>query len=241
MTEAAYLAYQLSDLDAARRLLDLVTTLATDVSDPEVQMRLGVIRGCVALAAGDADARDDTLRHVDVGLQRGLEEPTSQAYSNIAYLDVEQRRFAAAEQLMVTSLQFAHDHEQRICATWQTGARSRLNLLRGHWQAAVEDADRVLESSSAALSRTWPMITRGLVAVRAGELDDQHLLDDAFDMALRIGEPLRLLPAASALLERSWVTGASEERIGLIGDLAEQFAPRPEGLEWALGDLLVWM
>jgi DNA-binding CsgD family transcriptional regulator len=173
-------------------------------------------------------------------MRHGLEEPTSQAFSNITYLDVEQRRFAAAEQMMATSLQFAHDHEQRICVTWQTGARSRLNLLRGNWQAAVEDADRVLECSSAPLGRTWPMITRGLVAVRAGGVDD-HILDHAFEMALRISDPLRLLPAASALLERSWVTGVGEERAGLIGELAMRFAARPEGLEWALGDLLVWL
>jgi DNA-binding CsgD family transcriptional regulator len=236
----AYLAYQLGDLEAARRLLDQATTIATDVSDPEVQVRLGVIRCCVALATGDEDARDDMLRHVEVGMRHGLEEPSSQAFSNITYLDVEQRRFAAAEQMMATSLQFAQDHEQRICVTWQTGARSRLNLMRGNWEAAVEDADRVLECASAPLGRTWPMITRGLVAVRAGRVDD-HTLDDAFDLALRISDPLRLLPAASALLERSWVTGTGEERTGLIGELAERFAARPEGLEWALGDLLVWL
>jgi DNA-binding CsgD family transcriptional regulator/tetratricopeptide (TPR) repeat protein len=237
----AYLAYQLGDLDDARRLLDRATTIAADVSDPEVQMRLGVIRGCVALATGDEDARDDMLRHVEIGMRHGLEEPSSQAFSNITYLDVEQRRFAAAEQMMATSLQFAQDHEQRICITWQTGARSRLNLLRGNWQAAVEDADRVLECSSAPLGRTWPMITRGLVAVRGRGVDDGHLLDDAFEMALRISDPLRLLPAASALLERSWVTGVGEERAGVIGELAGRFAIRSEGLEWALGDLLVWM
>jgi DNA-binding CsgD family transcriptional regulator/tetratricopeptide (TPR) repeat protein len=237
----AYLAYQLGDLDATRRLLGQATTVATDVSEPEVQVRLGVIQGCLALATGDEDARDDMLRHIEVGMRHGLEEPASQAFSNITYLDVEQRRFAAAEQMMATSLQFAQDHEQRICVTWQTGARSRLHLLRGDWQAAVEDANRVLDCSSAPLGRTWPMITRGLVAVRARGVDDEHLLDDAFELALRISDPLRLLPAASALLERSWVTGGGEERAGLIGELAERFAARPEGLEWALGDLLVWL
>jgi DNA-binding CsgD family transcriptional regulator/tetratricopeptide (TPR) repeat protein len=236
----AYLAYQLGDLDAARRLLDQATTVASGVREPEVQVRLGVIRGCVDLATGDEDARGDILRHVEVGMRHGLEEPASQALSNITYLDVEQRRFAAAEQMMATSLQLARDHEQRICVTWQTGARSRLNLLRGDWQAAVEDADRVLECASAPLGRTWPMITRGLVAVRAGRVDDQ-ILDDAFELALRISDPLRLLPAASALLERSWVTGTGEERAGLIGELAGRFAARPQGLEWALGDLLVWL
>jgi DNA-binding CsgD family transcriptional regulator len=236
----AYLAYQLGDLDVARRLLDLATTIATNVSDPEVQTRLGVIRGCVALATGDEGARDAILRYVEIGMRHGLEEPSSQAFSNITYLDVEQRRFAAAEQMMATSLQFAQDHEQRICVTWQTGARSRLNLLRGNWQAAIEDADRVLGCSSAPLGRTWPMITRGLVRARAGGVDDDTL-DQAFELALRIGDPLRLLPAAAALLERSWVTGAGEERAGLICELADRFVARPEGLEWALGDLLVWM
>ncbi|HEX6246610.1 MAG TPA: AAA family ATPase [Nocardioidaceae bacterium] len=238
----AYLAYQLGDLSTARRLLDLAETIAGDSTVPEVQVRLGVIRGAMALAAGEESARDDLLRHADVGLRHGLEEPTSQAYSNLAYLDVEQRRFAAAEDLMAMSLPFARDHEQRICLTWQTGARSRMHLLRGDWTAALEDADRVLGCPSAPVSRTWPMLTRGLVAIRTHGVDaDHHVLDEAYDMALRIGDPLRLLPAASGLLERSWVTGAADDRVGEIHDLADRFAARPEGVEWALGELLVWI
>lgn len=237
----AYLAYQLGDLRAAERLIDLATTTARDVPDAQVQVRLGLTRGAVALAAGDVSARDTMLHQAEAGLRHGLEEPTSQAYSNIVYLDVEQRRFADAEQLMVTSLPFALEHEQRICINWQTGARSRMNLLRGDWRASVEDAERVLDCASAPLSRTWPMITRGLVAVRTGDVSDQGLLDDAFEQALLIGDPMRLLPACSALLERGWVTGDREEREPLVADLAERFAPRPEGLEWAVGDLLVWM
>ena len=237
----AYLAYQVGDLRTAERLMDLATAIAADVTAPEVQMRLGVIRGATALAAGDESARDDLLRHIETGLQHGLEEPTSQAYSNITYLDVEQRRLTAAEEMMATSLRFAVEHEQPICINWQTGARSRLNLLRGNWQASVEDANRVLDSASAPLARTWPMISRGLVAVRTGASEDQHLLDEAFDQALQIGDPLRLLPAASALLERSWITRTSEQRLELVRELAERFAGNPQGLEWAVGDLVVWM
>lgn len=237
----AYLAYQLGDLPSARRLLDLATTIGGDVTDPELQVRLGVVRGAIALAAGDESARDELLRHAQVGLRHGLEEPTSQAYSNLAFLDVEQRRFAAAEQLMATSLRFAREHEQRLCLTWQTGARSRMHLLRGDWAAAEEDADRVLECPSAPLGRTWPMLTRGLVAVRTSGVDEGHVLDDAYDLALRIKDPLRLLPAASAVLERSWVTGVPEERVAEIGELAQRYAADPVGVEWALGDLLVWM
>ena len=237
----AYLAYQLGDLARAGRLVDLATATAGDAPDAEVRVRLGVIGGALALAGGDVTARETILRHAATGLRHGLEEPTSQAYSNVTYLDVEQRRFAEAEELMATSLRFARDHEQRICINWQTGARSRLNLLRGDWSASVEDADRVLGSASAPLSRTWPMITKGLVGVRTGDVDRQHLLDDAFEQARRIGDPLRLLPACSALLERSWVTGVVEPRTALITDVAEELAPRSEGLEWAVGDLLVWM
>ncbi|HEU4513087.1 MAG TPA: AAA family ATPase [Nocardioidaceae bacterium] len=237
----AYLAYQVGDLRTAERLMDLAAATAADVVAPDVQMRLGVIRGATALAAGDVSARDDLLRHIDSGRRHGLEEPTSQAYSNLTYLDVEQRRLTAAEEMMATSLRYAVEHEQPICINWQTGARSRLNLMRGNWQASVEDANRVLGSSSAPLARTWPMISRGLVAVRTGDSEDEHLLDDAFDQALRIGDPLRLLPAASALLERSWVTGAEEPRVGVVLELVERFAGNPQGLEWAVGDLLVWM
>jgi DNA-binding CsgD family transcriptional regulator/tetratricopeptide (TPR) repeat protein len=237
----AYLAYQAGAMDVATRLVATATSIAEDVADEEIKVRVGIVRAAVALALGDQGAREELLGWIRTGVQHGLEEPTSQGYSNIVYLDVEQRRFDDAEQMMAIGLRFAHEHEQPICINWQTGARSRMRLMRGEWRDAVADANLVLGAGAALLSRTWPMITRGLVAVRTGEPSDHQLLDEAFDLARQIRDPARLLPAASALLERSWIRGQADPQCEVVAEIAEACAAGSPALGWALGDLLVWM
>jgi DNA-binding CsgD family transcriptional regulator len=112
-----------------------------------------------------------------------------------------------------------------------------LNLLRGDWAAAVEDSETVLTMPSAPLARTWPSLIRGLVKLRSGQ-DAEPDLDDSWELAHRLGEPLRLLPAASAVLEQAWLLGTSDPRVdAAVAMLHDISAP---GLAWARGDLAVW-
>ncbi len=110
--------------------------------------------------------------------------------------------------------------------------------MAGDWASAAADADAVLDAPSAPLARTWPHLVRALVALRRGE-DAGTDLDDAWALAVRLGEPIRILPAAAALAERTWLTGEADERVAAAwGLLREHTEP---GLEWARGDLAVWL
>ena len=80
----------------------------------------------------------------------------SACYSDLAYLDVEQRRFRAAEHVLDESLPFSTERDIPICRHWQTGVRSRLHLSNGHWGAALEDAEQVLEGRGMPLATLWP-------------------------------------------------------------------------------------
>ena len=69
---------------------------------------------------------------------------------------------------------------------------------------------------------------------RGGDADAD--LDGGWRLARRYAEPIRLLPAAPALIERAWLRGTVEPaRGGLPGCLA---AATGAGLEWARGELL---
>src|SRR5512145_3535430 len=112
------------------------------------------------------------------------------------------------------------------------GARGRLQLLQGDWDAAEAEAERVLAAPSAALARTWPHLVRGLVRLRRGT-DPGRDLDDAWTLAHRFGEPLRLLPAAAALVERVWLCDVPDQRVA--DALAMLRRTDVVGLEWARG------
>jgi DNA-binding CsgD family transcriptional regulator len=58
-------------------------------------------------------------------------------------------------------------------------------------------------------------------------------------LACRFSEPIRMLPVAAAIIEHSWLTGKSDER---ISECRELLTGGPiAGLEWSRGELAVWL
>jgi DNA-binding CsgD family transcriptional regulator len=108
----------------------------------------------------------------------------------------------------------------------------------GEWDDAAADADRVLDAPSAPLARTWPSLIRALVALRRNGTG-VDALNDAWTLACRFAEPIRILPVAAAIAEMSWITGVSDDRIGECRELL--IGGPVVGLEWSRGELAVWM
>src|SRR4029077_11269754 len=158
----------------------------------------------------------------------------SGGYTQLTYFDVEQRRLGVASDLLERSIPLMVEHDLPICRVVQLGARSRLKLLMGDWDDALADADEVLEIPSAPLARTWPLLIRGVVSLRRTG-DDAGGLEDAWQLACRFGELVRMLPVASAIVERAWLTGTVDPRVDECPSLLGS-AP-VTGLEWARGGL----
>jgi DNA-binding NarL/FixJ family response regulator len=231
----AYLAVQVSDLEKARLLLKEATAISDESSDTTLLKRIQIIDAVCRVAEGEKDARSDILRLVRGG--ETFDDNMSSGFSNLVYSDVEYRRLSEAQAVLAESLPLTVEWDLPICHVWQMGARGRLHLIDGDWSSAVRDADTVLDMKSAPLARTWPNLVRGLVNLRRGD-EAGHDLDDAWDLAQRLGEPLRLLPAGAALVERAWLRGSSDASVDDAIAMLEQIDS--PGLQWARGELAVW-
>ncbi|TDO18578.1 regulatory LuxR family protein [Mycobacterium sp. BK086] len=232
----AYLAMQASDLVTAGSLARRAAEIAETSGEAALGVRVAIIDGICSVMRGLTSGRDDILsilrsapKHLDVIYSSG--------YSNLTYLDVEERRLAAASDLLDVSIQLTVERDLPVCRVWQQGSRARLHLMRGDWSEASGDAADVLDVRCAPLARFWPSLVRGLVALRstARGADD---IADAWQLATRYGEPLRLIPAAAALTEFGWLTG---EPVSL--DRYHRLIEGPElpGLSWARGELASWL
>ena len=233
----SYLSLQASDLDGTRSLASRAAEVAETIDEPMLAVRVQLLEAIGDLLAGEPVGRETTVAILAEGHEQ-FDEIYSGGYSNLSYLDVEQRRFSDAAKVLGYSLPMTIERDLPICRVWQLGSRGRMKLMEGRWDEAVEDADAVLSWPSAPLARTWPHLVRGLVALRRGaDADDD--LDQAWRLARRFGEPLRVLPAATALAERVWLTGESDDRVdegrALLADA------HGAGLEWARGDLATWL
>jgi DNA-binding CsgD family transcriptional regulator len=233
----AFLALQLNDVERARAYASQAAAASESAHDDALAVRLGLIEGLGALMADEPVGRELIGSILRPAAER-FDEVYSTGYSNLSYLDIEQRRLGAAAAMLDVSLPLTIEHDVPICHVWQLGTRGRLHLLRGDWTAAVADADAVLAAPSAPLARTWPLLVRGLVALRrTGEPSTD--LDRAWELASRLGEPMRLLPAAAALAEQAWLTGIGDERLDACRALVD-IVDRP-GLEWGRGGLIIWL
>ena len=76
-----------------------------------------------------------------------------------------------------------------------------------------------------------------LVALRRGGDADPDL-EEAWRLALRFGEPIRLLPVLPRLSSAPWLLGGDDDR---LADAARCSRDARVGLEWARGELAVWL
>ncbi len=233
----AYLAVQASDLDGAKTLISRAREIADRTGDSDLNIRVSLIENYCVVLNGDDSGREEILSILNAG-PKHINELYSGGWSNITYFDVEQRRLDVAADLLDISIPLMHEHDLPICRVWQLGSRARLQLMMGEWDDATVDADRVLDGPSAPLARTWPHLIRGLIALRRHGAGADSL-DDAWRLACRFSEPIRMLPVAAAIVELSWATGVSDHRISQCRELLTD-GPIA-GLEWSRGELAVWL
>jgi DNA-binding CsgD family transcriptional regulator len=232
-----FLAVHATDLDLAGAHLERARALADVSGDRSLAARAELVDGVRAVLAGDLAGRERILSVLG-DAPTHLDEIHSSGYSNLTFLDIEQRRLDDAAALLDLSIPLMVEHDLPICRVWQLGSRGRLALMTGAWDDAVADADDVLSRNSAPLARLWPHLVRGLIALRrTGDAGPD--LEEAWALASRYGEPIRQLPAAAALAERAWITGRTDERVDEWVTLLEG-SPRT-GLEWSRGELAVWL
>ncbi|MGW5312087.1 AAA family ATPase [Nocardia thailandica] len=235
----AYLAYMRSDAELARACLDEVR--ATGEHEELLRLRTLVVNAANELVCGDDDARTRLFDHLESARVLGFDELASTVYSNVATLDVEHGRYRAAERVLEESLPFTVERDIPICRHWQTAVRSRLQLVKGHWNAALEDANTVLVDDGMPVAALWPHLVRALVPLRRGEDVPVEELDRAWTLAERLDEPLRRLAVLAALAEVSWTTGRADRRVTVDAvDELRRCAAVP-GTSWGAGNLAVWL
>jgi DNA-binding CsgD family transcriptional regulator len=234
----AYLAFQRSEYALSAACSDDGLRIGHASGIDALVVRAGIVRAATDLAHGEADAREELLGQIERARATGLEELASTGYTNLSYLDVDQRRLSMAESVLEESLALTVERDIPICNHWQTAVRSRLRMLEGRWDAALEDADACLRRPGMAVAQLWPTIVEGLVLLRR-QGSDEGRLDEAWQLAQSLDEPLRRLPVLAALAERTWLTGIPDARVGKAAEGAWVSGDR--STTWVTGDLALWL
>ena len=183
-----FLAAWRGDTAEARRSGDRAARIADELGDDvgcAAPRRSGSrSRGC---STATWAARADLLAAADVGLRHRLDDLATTPMSNLCHYDVEQGRFAEAEESVADALRISEERDTPSCTAWQLGVRARLRLLQGRWAEAEDDARAVLASGDLPLGRLWPHLVLGMLAARR----DGAAGEPAPGRAVAAGEPAR--------------------------------------------------
>jgi DNA-binding CsgD family transcriptional regulator/tetratricopeptide (TPR) repeat protein len=236
LTTQAYFAAMTRDFTRAAALLSQAGECAGTAGDPTLVVRVAVIEGFRAAQAGDNAGREAMLS-VLKSVPQHFDEIYGFGCTHLSFVDIEQRRLNQAAEVLDIITRPSADRDVPLSRLWQLANRARLKLLVGDWDDALVDAETVLDSTRAPLTRTWPLLVRSLISLRRDGTGVDGI-DEAWRLLCQYGEPLRSFPAA-AIAERAWLTGTPDDR---LDECRTGLDSGPvDGLEWARGELVMWL
>jgi len=174
-----------------------------------------------------------------VALENGLIGLAGSIQQEVAGAPLWQRRYEAADHSLRAALAFHSDHGLELYRQYVLSWLATCAFEQGRWDEAVDWADEVIRTPRASISpRILALTTVGLVRARRGDPDPWSPLDEAYELAMRSGEPRRIAPPSAARAEAAWLEGRDSE-IAELTDVAYALA-EARGDGGIIGMLGVW-
>jgi DNA-binding CsgD family transcriptional regulator/tetratricopeptide (TPR) repeat protein len=234
-----YIGFQAQDVDLSDRCAAEAREIAAAHGDGDLGHRslLAGLKGGALVDAGGA--RGELLDAIAEARLAGVDDAVGTAYTNLVDALLEQRRLDTGGQLLDEALAFSTLRDIPICEHWETGLRSRLRLMEGRWEAALEDAAEAMERVGMPLATFWPQVATALVHLRRdGRTDD---IVGAWALAESVDESLKRLAVLSARAERWWLTGTPDELVRERAAVELERAAQLPATQWSLGELALWL
>ncbi len=171
-----------------------------------------------------------------VALDAGEVEHACRAYINIAWHFIDVLRFAEAERIVEDAIELADEAEFDGFLRYLQVTRSMVYLALGRWREVEREVPWADDAEP--IVRCPALIVLGTVRVRRGQEDGEQLLEQAWQIAQRLGEAQRLGPAAAALLEAAWLRG-DVSRVAVVAPAYEEV--RRYGRLSAAAEFGYWM
>ncbi len=195
--------------------------------------------GCAHIQQGDERGWAELQESLRVAREHHLHADVARAYSNLAELSIEERRFEGVERWLEEGVAYSEERDLgalRLCAlVW----RSHLRVLQARWADAARDIDQVSADPLASdVTRMVATNALGLMRARRGDPGSWEALDAALDTARRTGEAQRLVPVAAARAELAWLEGDAARARREAEDVLP-LALR-SGRAWYIGELASW-
>jgi DNA-binding CsgD family transcriptional regulator len=154
---------------------------------------------------GDPRGLEMMRESLAVALAAGEVEHAGRAYVSIAWSLIDDLELDEADRVLEEAVEVAEEAELLGFLRYMRVMRGRLRLARGSWDEAEREASWGADAQP--IIRCPALVVLGRIRSRRGLDGGEDMLTEAWGIARRVGEPQRLGPAGSALLEAAWLRG----------------------------------
>ncbi len=171
-------------------------------------------------------------------LSAGLDDDAARAWANLVSHAVTRRELARAAGFLREGLAFTEERDLDGYRFYLLGWSAMAELHAGWLDAAVGRAEEVLRRPGLPiLARVIPLCVVGRVRARRGAPEVWPALDEALEVASRIGELQRLGPVCIARAEAAWLEGDDARARAEVRPALRRAVEVRDG--WIGGELLV--
>ena len=165
--------------------------------------------GCARVDLGDVETGLADLRR---SLRQAMDLPhheyAGRAYTNLAEVTYQLRRYSELESWIDSGVQFAADHDLPGHLYNLEAHRALLMFGRGQWDEAQTRLQRLVGAVTEPGQLTrLTLAPLGRLLARRGDEGAAEVLAEAWELALRNGSLAALAPAGLAIIESAWLAG----------------------------------
>ena len=156
--------------------------------------------------------------NLSVALEAGEVEHACRAYVNMVWHLMDILGFTEADRILDDALELAEEAEFDGFRRYLQLTRSMVYLALGRWDEAEREIQWAVDAEP--IIRCPALVVLGTVQARRGR-NGAALLEQAWTLALQLGEAQRTGPAAAALLEAAWLRGDTSRVASVIAPVYE--------------------
>ena len=193
-------------------------TMARDLDDAALLSHALNNVGTALWDSGTPEGQAMLEESLSVALDAGEVEHACRAYVNIVWHLIDVLRFAEADGILEDAIELAEDTEFDGFRRYLQLTRSMVYLALGWWDEAEREIRWAVDAEP--IIRCPALVVLGTVQARRGQ-DGAALLEQAWTLALQLGEAQRTGHAAAALLEAAWLRGDASRVASVVAPAYE--------------------
>ena len=239
----AQLGMLASNIDEAVAWGGQAIELAESLGETETLVHALNNVGTAELCAGRPAGRPMLERSLALARANGLEEHVARAYTNLAWIALDQREYLLAARYREEGIRYCAERDLDTLRLYLLVSLARADFEQGRWTEATRTVEVVLrDPRTAPVSRIKALAVLGRVRARRGDPEVWPPLDEALALGTGTGELQRLGPVAVARAEAAWLQDDAAAARAVVEDaldVAEQAGG--QAWPWVVGELAFWL